>query len=671
MSIEKIKIVIKTAIPGKEPFELKRDVLYIPDSQDKAVPSSEYPFITSTRLFNKSELQNYAYTYGYSKIVYYFFDKITFERFFTLYTFADNVESITDKSKKIKKIKENLIANINTMFELLFPMTYPATLNITDSYKLYIRQNIDFDLNSAFSNVAKTFFKKVLAVTQAVQTKNFSYIKVDGAVYTVTKLIWLNDILNHPVYRDFINEFIGFKQLAEQQKESLEVVITNKKTILFERIQDISEGGSSLNIYSECISPFIKNFNENVKSLQTRSQYDNSKLQQFINDLKNIILLILKVFELHYSIKGKTKENVQTTDSIQKTMEENIKTATGLKSNSDKEKLSNNPNSNLLTDIAFEPPDYNDEKNKNSMDNSTYLKELTQITNDINELYTKLKQSTVGSLTGIPGVFTSRLNKIIDEIKTINVNITIKEKYLSEKTTINLTGEEQTVIDTLTKRFPSYISFADKIKALIYPTRITTNTKLQDMIDNYSNGKKGKEYSFDEIMEAIKEQYILMTTQKPSQTKKINLLSNEKDQKLIQTEICKLTDSDPNVPHYEIYIALNLIEGEMKSTNLNDIKCMYRSMYLGKELQSYFTRYNKYDANQHLFLLSKKDIEEENTMDNLKVTTANNEVPIPPPPEAQPKPLMPPAPPTPPTQGGTRKRCPRKKNKRKTYCNSK
>jgi hypothetical protein len=660
MSIEKIKIVIKTAIPGKEPFELKRDILYIPDSQDKAVPSSEYPFITSTRLFNKSELQNYAYTYGYSKIVYYFFDKITFERFFTLYTIVDDVETITNKSKKIQKIKENLIANINIMLELLFPMTYPATFNISDSYKLYIRQNIDFDLNNTFSNITKTFFKKIMAVTQAVQTKNFSYIKVDGAVYTVTKLIWLNDILNHPVYRDFINEFIGFKQLAEQQKESLDGVITKAQNMLFERIQDTSEGGSSLNIYKECIGPFIKNFNENVKSLQNRRQYDSSKIQQFINDLKNIILLILKVFELHYSvvIKNKnTKQTIQSIDIIQTSMETNIKNA------SDPNKMID------IHTIRFTPPDYNVEKNKNTMKTDSYLKDLTQSTNDLNELYTKLKQSNIGSLTGIPAFFTSRLNKIIDEIKTINVNITIKEKYLSEKTTINLTGEDQTVIDTLTKRFPSYIAFADKIKALIYPTRITTNTELQGMIDNYSNGKTitGKK-SFDEIMEAIKEQYILMTTQKSSQTKKINLLTNEEHQKLIQTEICKFTESDPNVPHYEIYIALNLIEGEMKSTNINDIKCMYRSMYLGKELQNYFTRYNKYDANQHLFLLSKKDIEEENTMDNLKVTTATNEAPIPPPPEAQPKP---PIPPTPPIQGGTRKRCHRKKNKRKTYCNSK
>ena len=614
MSIEKIKIVIKTAIPGKETFELKRDVLYIPDSQDKAVPSSEYPFITSTRIFNKTELQNYAYTYGYSKIVFYFFDKIMFERLFTQFTFVDNVDPIKDtmsekdKKKRKQKIKENLITNIKIMLELLFPMTYPATLNISDSYTLYIRQNIDFDLNTAFSNITKNFFKKIMAVTQSVQTKNFSYIKVDGIVYTITKVIWLNDLLNHPVYRDFINEFIGFKQLASQQREALDGIITNKKNILFERLQKLDESSSSLNIYSKFISIFIKNFNESISSLQRQGKYDTSSLQRFINDLKNIILLLLNVLSLHYQY-----ENNKILE-IQKNMETNIKDAS-------------NPNK-TLPDIVFYIENLPTIKNINQ---DEYLPNLSILVNDINELYKKTKENNAGSLTGISGAFTSRLNKILEEIKSINVNIVIKDKYLSDKTTINLSGEDPDVVDILTKKFPSYISFADKIKALIYPTTTTTNIELQERIDNYSNGKPMPEgeISFDDIMEAIKEQYILMTTTKPNKETQVNLLTNIKHQRLIQTELCALTDSNPEVPHYEIYIALNMIEGEMKSDNLDDIKCVYRSMFLGKELQSYFTKYNKYDVNQHLFLLSQKDINEEKitNTNNVSVTSDNNIVP--------------------------------------------
>ena len=604
MSIEKIKIVIKTAIPGKEAFDLKRDVLYIPDSQDKAVPSSEYPFITSTRLFNKSELQNYAYTYGYSKVVFYFFDKIMFERLFTQFTFADNVEPMSnnnddDKKKRKQKIKENLIANTKTMLELLFPMTYPATLNISDSYTLYIRQNIDFDLNTAFSNITKTFFKKIIAVTQSVQTKNFSYIKVDGTTYTVTKVLWLNDLLNHPVYRDFINEFIGFKQLASKERESLEGIITNKKNILFERLQNLDESSSSLNIYTKFVGVFVKNFNENIKSLRTRGIYETSSLQQFINDLKNLILLLLNVFSLHY------KYDSNNISEIQKRMETNIN-------------IASSEQKTPIDDIVFDMNNISIQSRIIEQDD--YLPSLSILINDINELYKKIKENNTGSLTGISGAFTSRLNKISEEIKSINVNITIKEKYLSDKTTINLTGEDQEVVDTLVKKFPSYISFADKIKALIYTTRTTTNIELQERIDNYSNGKNINTPSFDDIMEAIKDQYILMTTVKPTRQTKVNLLSNPKHQNLIQTEISVLSDSNPDVPHYEIYIALNLIEGELKSDNINDVKCVYRSMFLGKELQNYFTRYNKYDVNQHLFLLSQKDIDEEKITNKTTVT---------------------------------------------------
>jgi hypothetical protein len=653
MSIEKIKIVIKTTIPGKEPFELKRDVLYIPDSEGKKTPSSEYPFITSTRLFNKSELQDYAYTYGYSKIVFYFFDKLTFEKFFAKFTFPDNVEELNDNDKKNQK-KENLKSNVKTMLELLFPMSYPATLNISDSFNLYIKQNIDFDLNTAFSNVAKTFFKKTTAVTQAIQTKNFSYIKVDGTVYTVTKVIWLNDLLNHPVYRDFINEFIGFKQLASQQRDTMDGFINKKKKILFENIQSNDEKSSSnLNIYTKFIGIFIKNFNENIKSLQTRRNYDTSKLQQFIGDLKNLIILLLNVCVLHYNGLNDTVIN-----EIKRKMENNTQNA----SNLDSEK-------NKLTDVNFNFEILKIEKIKTDENLSLsddYLPNLSILINDIIELYKKLKDSNVGSLTGIAGTFTNRLNKISEEIKSINVNITIKDKYLSEKTTINLTGEDQNVIDTLKQKFPSYISFADKIKALIYPTRTTTNTDLQNKIDNYSDGKNMDDtyITFDNIMEAIKEQYILMTTLESTKGTKVNLLTNPEEQNLIQTEICLLSETNPELPHYEIYIALNIIEGELKNDNINDINCMYRSMYLGKELQNYFTKYNKYDASQHLFLLSQKDINKEKPTEKQKNTKAepvNNAVQTLP---SLPQPNLQKA------QGGTRKKnVTRKCKSRKTNYN--
>jgi hypothetical protein len=225
MSIEKIKIVIKTAIPGKEPFELKRDVLYIPDSQDKAVPSSEYPFITSTRLFNKSELQNYAYTYGYSKIVYYFFDKITFERFFTLYTIADDVETITNKPKKIQKIKENLIANINIMLELLFPMTYPATKDtfaIVDDFRI-----IDFN-NDGFVDIVnfRSCWRGVGYYIQFLKNngnRTFTEVTeayIDNYKYNApnaNQFIWLVWIRFVDINNDGMLDLIGREQMGNEQ----------------------------------------------------------------------------------------------------------------------------------------------------------------------------------------------------------------------------------------------------------------------------------------------------------------------------------------------------------------------------------------------------------------------------------------------------------------------
>jgi hypothetical protein len=103
---------------------------------------------------------------------------------------------------------------------------------------------------------------------------DYSYLKVDGVVYTVTKVIWLNDLLNHPEYREFIDEFIGFKQLAKEQQVTLEKTIIDKTTVLFEKIQSTPKTRNSLNIYEGYIDNFLKNVEPNRSK---NPRYDSQK----------------------------------------------------------------------------------------------------------------------------------------------------------------------------------------------------------------------------------------------------------------------------------------------------------------------------------------------------------------------------------------------------------
>jgi hypothetical protein len=202
------------------------------------------------------------------------------------------------------------------------------------------------------------------------------------------------------------------------------------------------------------------------------------------------------------------------------------------------------------------------------------------------------------------------------------------------------------------------MTFIEKIKELLPPNRSSTNKKLQDRIIEYSKSKKSVSStltpSFNDLIKAIQQEYIQGSLQKPT--------IDADAQEIIKIEVCELDKRKQELPHYEIFIGVNLIEGEFKSDNVNDVKCIYRGMYLGKETQHFFTKYNKYDINQHLFFLSQKEIKEqreENTIKTPLTSNVNNALPpIPPPPTNAPEPPQPPPtlPPPPQSQGGSRKK---------------
>ena len=677
MNIEQIKIVIKTAIPEKKPFELKSSMIYINDPDEKLGKLNEYPFITSTHEFNKSAMQTYLYVNGYSKIVRFFFNKREFGKLFTQFT-IDNSSATSPPSapsstpsappsapsstpptassstpttvsspsstppSTSSPIKTSvpvdsgkiLTTNVKIMLELLFPMAFPALLNVTNSFDLYIKQNSDFDLNTVFSNVSKNFFKRFAATIQSMKVYDYSYLKVDGVVYTVTKVIWLNDLLNHPEYREFIDEFIGFKQLAKEQQDTLEKTIRDKTALLFEKIQSRPTARNSLNIYEGYIVNFLKNVEPNRSKNQ---RYDSQKLETFNGDLQKILLLLVDVANLHRNL------NIETTPTPISDIKSLITTfVTYTPPSPTPVSTSTSSSSPTQPNPPTEPKiTIGDEKTK--QDN--YLSELATIMNDINEIYKRLKENSAGTLTGIPKTFSTNVSNIIDEIQAITTNKIIKEKYLSENANINLEGEDPGVVAELTKNFPTYITFSNKIKTLLPPERITTNESLQNKIIDYSKGKNDNtDTSFDKIMSAIQEQFILMTNT-PNSSSKLPDLNDQSIQPLLNTEVCVLDKRKQNAPHYEIYVALNLIEGEINSSNLNAIKCVYRSMYLGKEVQNYFTKYNKYDIDQHLFYLSQKTIKNEPS------ENAETAVPQPPPPPPQSTDA-----PTPPASGGNNRK---------------
>ena len=217
-----IKIMIRTNIPGQEIVPFTKALLYHPDFPGLAnKPNySEYPLISDNIRMPDSivnELQNQK---NYEKITNFFFNKSEFtsrhEGFKSTATAGSTASSTASTCSIDDKTNGILNYNVMKMLEFLFPTALPVNKNIKESFNTYIGPDI-------FGGRLKLSLEPVMAWFNFY---NFSFIKVKDKEYTINRVIWLNDVLNHPIYSKLIDEYQTYKKWSEFAKTKYDVEIT-------------------------------------------------------------------------------------------------------------------------------------------------------------------------------------------------------------------------------------------------------------------------------------------------------------------------------------------------------------------------------------------------------------------------------------------------------------
>ncbi len=105
---------------------------------------------------------------------------------------VDNLSNLTVKKKHKQDIENQYMnTNINVMMYRLFPKT-----NLT----------------------ASTFFSFIVRkILPMHQTFKYSYLKIDGQIYTIVQYNWLKMIFNHPLYRKLLDGMIKYIEWTEEQ----------------------------------------------------------------------------------------------------------------------------------------------------------------------------------------------------------------------------------------------------------------------------------------------------------------------------------------------------------------------------------------------------------------------------------------------------------------------
>lgn len=527
INVEQINIMIDSNIPGKEPFKLTSGILYHPELKlGKPSRLSELPYFTSDVRYPLKKLYYLGKT-SYKKILKFFFDKKYFE--VKLVGFSKNLsEENSEQAAKTNDVESITRHNIKVMMELLFPTTFPSIRNFSSSFGEYIKGKMETDAS----------------IKGVTSSNRFSYIKVDGKVYTVSKVTWLNDLLNHPVYKEFIDEFINYSVWALKETSTIGELLGKKKGKLLERIK----------------SPGVK---DTLFLNNDTNAFESNKATQDIE--KEITDPNFRDYE-----KKKFYENV---DDIIKQFGEFFTLLQNDKTEIDK----------LYSKII-----------------------------EINELYKRLTSNRSVTLKGISNKFTSNLSIITEELKKLNSLEKIQKNYItSGEINIKLEGEEPEVVKELQTNYSRFIDFVEKIKKLLAPTKESSNSVLQQTIIDYSeNVKKDGKLVFGELLKKIKEEFVFLKPKK--------FFSNSSNVALMYTGTTLIDKNKFNVPHYEIYLGIDLFEGEINESNLETVECKYRGLYLGQETELFFSRYNPYDFSTHRVFVPEKSEEMQEEEDTKK-----------------------------------------------------
>jgi hypothetical protein len=281
IGIKQLKLRIKTSIPGKEEYiEFTSDLLNI---KSKGKPFAKYPFFSDTYLYPKIKLQNLTY----EQVVDFFFNKDTF-----LKTLRNKTRKNIQEEKDSEIIKTT---NFELTLRLLFPTTFPLVDNIENSVE-YVIPNT----NKITLKIPDTF-----SILPRQVKSNFSYLNIGSETYTITKTIWNNDVMNHPIYSEILQtykEFDIWKSDASLNINNTETEVKNMNDILsyvFDAVQKSDEDPLFKKMYDQSKSPYTENRRYDKHS--DRQEFDNA-IDEIMQKNEDSLMDDIKKYEDEYNI---------------------------------------------------------------------------------------------------------------------------------------------------------------------------------------------------------------------------------------------------------------------------------------------------------------------------------------------------------------------------------
>jgi hypothetical protein len=281
-------------------------VLYNPELKSNG-KMNVYPYFCISHLYPKERFAKYTY----EERVRLFFEPNRLKQKMEEWNQKTPLVPIPSRIDNPKKWNNMVYQNIFMMLQILFPTSLPVKNNVYDTYlKLVPNKELDpdekiesaglFDMQQVKRNLAQLVGGPV----------PYSYLRLNGKIYTITRAYWLNDIFNHPIYKELAMEFEEFKKWKNETRERIEKEKIQVKQEELKRLKPLST------LFFESQSDKNKTRIDELKGSIVGPQSSVAQQQRIIDlEDQNEMLqsIIQKIRDINTYIRGSSDVNIVNT----------------------------------------------------------------------------------------------------------------------------------------------------------------------------------------------------------------------------------------------------------------------------------------------------------------------------------------------------------------------
>jgi hypothetical protein len=463
ITIQKIMINVETNIEDEKTFPLTYDKIHNPTKiiVKKSNKKPDYPYFTPDVKYSETVLMRYM-KQDYSLILQTFF----VNSFFTKMVNESNDEN---KKKEEKKKDTNTIANHNIYMTLLFlfPTRYPQSANINSSFDKYICKAPKTEYKNLFPSsdtVTSGLFGKIYDIKKE-PLREYSYINTSSGVSSVTEIVWLNDVLNNPKYRELIDLLIQYNEWADERKKNIIEEIKSAETELIDSIKTKND---------------FKITQDDIDVIANQKNISYSKI-----DIENDIIFILKQYIVINNTNG--NENRQCIENLFAKLFTNENNEINKIVNEEKNKININTFFEKIKNVLFDLNVYGNNNTRYKSDGKTELVLLDFLN------YRNLDEKTKSYID----LKYKNKNGVLETIDVKNIKVKYSENKYKNINNCEFIENPKAVYDALT---PKTVFNINPFNEMLESIKKEINEKVEIYNKNYSNLSNISTYSRSQLI---------------------------------------------------------------------------------------------------------------------------------------------------------------------------